>query len=59
MDPVNKLYCFDWIFLISAEYVVYIMCAIYVDCRFVLCVFLFVLFKNIFYSLVIKIFQPY
>ena len=28
IDPVNKLYCFDWIILISAEYVVYIMCVI-------------------------------
>ena len=27
MDPVNKLYCFDWMILINAEYVVYsIMC---------------------------------
>ena len=26
MNPINKLYCFDWIILINAEYVVYIMC---------------------------------
>ena len=26
MNPVNKLYLFDWIILINAEYVVYIMC---------------------------------
>ena len=26
MDPVNKLYCFDWMILINTEYVVYSMC---------------------------------
>ena len=26
MDPVNKLYFFDWKILINTEYVVYIMC---------------------------------
>ena len=41
IDPVNKLYFFDWIILISAEYVVYIMCVIYVDSRLVLCVCVF------------------
>ena len=32
IDPVNKLYLFDWIIFISAEYVVYIMCVIFVTC---------------------------
>ena len=32
MDPVNKLYYFDWMLLINTEYVVYRMCVeIYVD----------------------------
>ena len=36
MDPVNKLSFFDWMILISAEYVVYIMCVCYFcDCRFI------------------------
>ena len=26
MDPVNKLYLFDWMILINTEYVVYSMC---------------------------------
>ena len=26
MDPVNKLYYFDWLILINTEYVVYSMC---------------------------------
>ena len=26
MDPVNKLYFFNWMILIGADYVVYIMC---------------------------------
>ena len=26
MDPLNKLYCFDWMILINTECVVYSMC---------------------------------
>ena len=50
---VNMMYCFYWMILISAEYVVYIMCVCYFgDCRlvfFIVCVFVD--------SFVIKIFQ--